>query len=87
LIGFAYFSERIAKPGMSEKVKINRLKIILTEKEISQKDFAKMVKKTPNTITRICNNDTQPSLRFLREMAIVLDVEICDLLVPVKPRR
>lgn len=71
---------------MPEKVKINRLKIILTEKEISQKDFARMVKKTPNTITRICNNDTQPSLRFLREMAIVLDVEICDLLVPVKPR-
>lgn len=87
MIGFVYFSERIAKPGMPEKVKINRLKVILTEKEISQKDFAKMVKKTPNTITRICNNDTQPSLRFLREMAIILDVEICDLLVPVKPRR
>lgn len=72
---------------MAEKIKINRLKLVLTEKEISQKDFAKMVKKTPNTITRICSNDTQPSLKFLREMAIILDVEICDLLVPVKSKK
>jgi putative transcriptional regulator len=72
---------------MAEKIKINRLKLILVEKEISQKDFAKMVKKTPNTITRICNNETQPSLKFLRDMAIVLDVEICDLLIPLKSKR
>lgn len=72
---------------MAEKVKINRLKLILTEKEISQKDFAKMVKKTPNTITRICNNDTQPSLKFLREMAIILEVDICEFLVPLKPKK
>jgi putative transcriptional regulator len=72
---------------MAEKIKINRLKLVLTEKEISQKDFAKMVKRTPNTITRICNNDTQPSLKFLREMAIILDVEICELLLPVKSKK
>jgi putative transcriptional regulator len=72
---------------MAEKIKINRLKLVLTEKEISQKDFAKMVKRTPNTITRICNNETQPSLKFLREMAIVLDVEIYDLLFPLKGKK
>ncbi len=72
---------------MKDKVKINRLKLVLVDKEISQKDFAKMVKKTPNTITRICNNETQPSLKFLREMAIILDVEICDLLVPIKSKK
>ena len=72
---------------MAEKIKINRLKLVLTEKEISQKDFAKMVKRTPNTITRICNNETQPSLKFLREMDIVLDVEIYDLLFPLKGKK
>jgi putative transcriptional regulator len=72
---------------MAEKIKINRLKLVLTEMEISQKDFAKMVKRTPNTITRICNNETQPSLKFLREMAIVLDVEIYDLLFPLKGKK
>jgi transcriptional regulator with XRE-family HTH domain len=72
---------------MAEKIKINRLKLVLTEKDISQKDFARMVKRTPNTITRICSNETQPSLKFLREMAIALDVEICDLLVPIKAKK
>jgi transcriptional regulator with XRE-family HTH domain len=72
---------------MAEKIKINRLKVVLSEKDISHKDFAKMVKKTPNTITRICNNEQQPSLVALREMAIALDVDISELLVPTKPRR
>ena len=47
---------------MIEKIKINRLKVVLAEKDISHKDFANMVSKTPNTISRIFNNDTQPSL-------------------------
>lgn len=72
---------------MATKVKINRLKSVLVEMDISHKDFAKMVDKTPNTITRICNNEQQPSLKVLREMAIALGVDICDLLVPVKPTK
>jgi transcriptional regulator with XRE-family HTH domain len=72
---------------MGEKIKINRLKAVLADKDISHKDFAKMVKKTPNTITRICNNEQQPSLVVLREMALALDVDISELLVPTKLRR
>ena len=68
----------------TEKIKINRLKIILAEKEMSQKELAQRVNKTPNTITRICNNESQPTLKFLREIAIVLDVDIRELLVPTK---
>jgi transcriptional regulator with XRE-family HTH domain len=60
---------------------------VLAEKDMSHKDFAKMMKKTPNTITRICNNEQQPSLKMLRAMAITLDVDISELLVPTKPRR
>jgi putative transcriptional regulator len=72
---------------MPEKIKVNRLKVVLTEKEITHKDFAKLMKKAPNTITRICNNEQQPSLLMLREMAIALDVEIAELLVPTKAKR
>ena len=72
---------------MAEKLRINRLKAVLADKDISHKDFAKMAKKTPNTITRICNNEQQPSLVLLREMAIALDVDISELLVPTKSRR
>lgn len=69
---------------MAEKIKINRLKVVLAEKEISHKEFANMVSKTPNTISRICNNETQPSLKFLRKMAMVLDVDISELLHKTK---
>ena len=67
---------------MPEKVKLNRLKIVLTELEISHKDFAKMMRKAPNTITRICNNEQQPSLETLRSMALALGIDVRDLLVP-----
>lgn len=69
---------------MIEKIKINRLKVVLAEKDISHKDFANLVSKTPNTISRICNNETQPSLKFLREMAIALNVDITELLIRTK---
>ena len=72
---------------MAQKIKINRLKLVLAEKDISHKDFARTVKKAPNTITRICNNDQQPSLKVLRDMAIALDVDISELLIPTKPRK
>jgi transcriptional regulator with XRE-family HTH domain len=69
---------------MTDKIKINRLKVILVEKDISQKAFAKMVGVTPNTITRICNNESQPTLSGLREFALALDIDIRDLLYPTK---
>lgn len=72
---------------MAEKIKINRLKLVLADLDLSHKDFAKMVKKTPNTITRICNNEQQPSLKVLRDMAIALDVDITELLVPTKNKK
>ena len=71
---------------MTEKIKINRLKVILADKDISQKDLAKKVGKAPNTITRICNNDSQPKLGLLREIALALDVDIRELLIPTKEK-
>lgn len=72
----------VKKKVIKEKIKINRIKVVLAEKEISQKDLAKMVGKVPNTITRICNNESQPTLRLLYEIAIALKVDIRELLIP-----
>lgn len=69
---------------MAVKIRINRIKSVLVEKDIAQKDLAKKVKRTPNTITRICNNDSQPTLKLLREIAIALNVDIRDLLISTK---
>jgi putative transcriptional regulator len=72
---------------MAQKEKINRLKIVLAEKEISQKQFAGKLKVTPHTISRICLNETQPSLKLLKRMAILLDVEMGELLVSLKSKK
>lgn len=69
---------------MSTKLRINRIKAVLAEKDIQQKDLAKMVGLAPNTITRICNNDSQPTLKRLYQIAKALDVDIRELLVPTK---
>ncbi len=72
---------------MPQKEKINRLKIVLAEYEIAQKDFAEMLSVTPHTISRICNNDTQPSLKLLRKMALTLEVDIRELLFSTPSRK
>ncbi len=74
----------MAKKKAPEKIKINRIKVVLAEKEMSHKDLAAKVKKTPNTITRICNNESQPTLKLLRAIAFALDVDIRELLVSTK---
>ncbi len=71
---------------MADKIKINRLKVVLAEKDLTQRELAKRVKKAPNTITRICNNESQPTLKLLREISLALDVDIRDLLLPTKEK-
>ena len=81
---FGYFYSKYVL--MVGKIKINRIKSVIVERDISQKELAKMVKRAPNTITRICNNESQPTLKLLREIALALDVDIRDLLVPTKEK-
>ena len=59
---------------------INRLRVVLAEKGLTNKWLAERMKKNPTTISRWCNNDMQPSLETLLDIAIVLDVDIKDLL-------
>jgi len=65
-------------------MKINRIKEILVIKDISQKDFASKIGKSINSVSSICNNKSQPHLRDLRRMAIILDIDIRELLVSTK---
>jgi transcriptional regulator with XRE-family HTH domain len=67
-----------------EKIKINRIKAVLAEKDISHKELAEKVGLVPNSITRICNNESQPSLLMLRKIAKTIDADIRELLIPTK---
>ncbi len=74
----------MAKKTLKEKDKINRIKVVLAEKDLTYKALAEMVDKTPSSVSRICNNDFQPTLKLLREIARALDVDIKDLLISTK---
>ncbi|NRA50638.1 MAG: helix-turn-helix transcriptional regulator [Phaeodactylibacter sp.] len=64
--------------------KINRIKEVLVSKIITQKELAAKLGKTPNTIASVCNNRSQPHLKDLKRMAMILDVDIRELLVSTK---
>lgn len=64
---------------MSNK-KISRIKVMLAEKEKTNKWLAEQVGKDPATISKWCTNTAQPSLEMLLQIAKVLNVEVKDLL-------
>jgi len=65
---------------MSNK-KINRIKVMLAEKEKTNKWLAEQVGKDPATISKWCTNTAQPSLEMLLQIAKVLNVEVSAFLI------
>ncbi|MFR9585631.1 MAG: helix-turn-helix transcriptional regulator [Rikenellaceae bacterium] len=59
---------------------INRIKEVLIEKKITGRWLAKTLEKDVATVSRWCNNHTQPSLEVLDRMATVLKVDRRELL-------
>lgn len=64
---------------------INRIKVVLVEKQRTSKWLAEQLGKSENTISKWCSNKVQPSLDSLVEIAKILDVDVKDLLVSTKP--
>lgn len=64
---------------MSRKA-INRIKVVLVEKNLSSKWLAEQLGKNEATISRWCTNDVQPSLQTLVKIAEVLKADVTDLL-------
>lgn len=63
---------------------INRLKVVLAEKNRSNKWLAEQLDKNETTVSRWCTNDTQPSVDTLSQIAEILDVDIRNLLSSTK---
>lgn len=66
------------------QMKLNRIKAVLVEKDVSQTDLAKELGKSFSTINAYCCNRQQPSLVILHQIAEVLSVSIRELLVDNK---
>jgi DNA-binding XRE family transcriptional regulator len=69
---------------MTSKKQINRIRVVLAEKDRTNKWLSERVNRNRTTVSRWCTNDMQPSLETLIEIAEVLDVDIRELVVPTK---
>lgn len=67
--------------------KVNRLKIVLIEKEKNSKWLAETLGKDPSTVSKWCTNTTQPSIETFLEIARLLEVDIKELLVESEVNR
>ena len=59
---------------------INRIKVMLAEKNKSNKWLAEQLQKDPATVPKWCTNKLQPGLQTLLEIANLLEVDIKELL-------
>ena len=62
-----------------ENKPLNRIKVMLAERMISNKELAEMLGKDPATISKWVTNTSQPSLENLIDIARCLKCEINDL--------
>ena len=62
-----------------ENKPLNRIKVMLAERMMSNKDLAERLGKDPATISKWVTNTTQPSLENLIEISRCLQCEINDL--------
>ena len=62
-------------------MKLNRIKPVLVEKDLSQKWLAEQLGKSFSTTNAYCCNRQQPNLDTLYKIAKLLSVELKDLIV------
>ncbi|ANH80004.1 hypothetical protein A8C56_02545 [Niabella ginsenosidivorans] len=61
----------------------NRIKVVLAERETSQKDLAAALGVTPGTVSTWCRNFKQPEIQTLFKIACILKVEASCLISPM----
>ena len=61
-------------------MKINRLKVVLAEKEKTNKWLAEQLGKSDVSVSRWVTNEIQPSMETFLEIAKLLDVDLKELI-------
>lgn len=65
---------------MASNQSINRIKVVLAEKNLTNKWLAEQLKKDQATVSKWCTNTAQPSLEMLLKIAETLAVDVKELL-------
>ena len=68
----------------NQQIVMNRIKVVLSEKQRTNRWLAEQTGKSENTISRWCSNKSQPSIAQLQEIANLLDVDVRVLIRPTK---
>ena len=63
---------------------LNRIKVILVEKQKTGKWLAEQLGKSTCTVSKWCSNSIQPDLARLNKIAELLNVDVRDLITPSK---
>lgn len=63
---------------------LNRIKLVLVEKNKTGKWLADELGKTPCTVSKWCQNSIQPDLATLGHIAQLLDVDVKELINSTK---
>jgi transcriptional regulator with XRE-family HTH domain len=65
-----------------DQIIYNRISVAIFDARIDQKDLAKILNVTENTVSRWCKNIHQPSLQELRRISMVLRIDVRLLIEP-----
>ena len=63
-----------------KRKRLNRLKVVLAEKNMTNKRLAELVGKDPAMVSKWVTNVAQPNVEMLIQIAKVLEVSVDDLL-------
>ena len=58
----------------NQQIVMNRIKVVLAEKQRTNRWLAEQTGKSENTISRWCSNKSEPSIAQVQEIANLLDV-------------
>lgn len=64
----------------NQQIVMNRIKVVLAEKQRTNRWLAEQMGKSENTVSRWCSNKSQPSIVQLQGIANLLDVDVRVLL-------
>lgn len=67
------------KKNIMENRDLNRLKVVLAEKKITNKWLAEQLGKDQGTVSKWCTNTCQPDLANLMKIAELLNVDLNEL--------
>ena len=70
---FAYYEKNMSKKA------INRLKVVLAEKNLTSKWLAEQLGKNEATISRWCTNEIQPPIKTFIQIAEKLNIKLTSL--------